>query len=225
MISAVGFDLDNTLYPQDQHLLSFFRAASSWLAPGRRLNADEIEQAFVDTYRKRTSYYPRLFDEALEGFGLATSDIIDGLVTRYHAHRAALTLYPGVGEMLVRLHDRNRLFLITDGHAQMQRNKVSELGLEKSFDAIVFTHEHGREWHKPSVLPFEYAAGVVQQAPSQCVYVGDNPHCDAAGARQVGMATIRVLTGPLATDCPDAGQEFDVTLEDVLHVEAAIDTL
>ncbi|HEY3265341.1 MAG TPA: HAD hydrolase-like protein [Armatimonadota bacterium] len=225
MISAVGFDLDNTLYPQDQHLCSFFRVASAWLARERGLDAAQIEQAFLDTCKRRTSYYPRLFDEALDRFGLATPDRIGALVARYHAHRADLSLYPGVGNMLARLRKERRLFMVTDGNARMQRNKVHELGLEGAFDAIVFTHEHGREWHKPSALPMAWAAEAVHAPPSECVYVGDNPHCDAAGARQIGMSTIRVLTGPLAAHCPEPGQEFDVTVEDVLQVEAALSTL
>jgi len=48
---------------------------------------------------------------------------------------------------------------------------------------------------KPSITLLCEAAASVDAAPGECLYVGDNPEADVAGAHAAGMAALLVLTG------------------------------
>jgi len=58
---------------------------------------------------------------------------------------------------------------------------------------------------KPSVRLLLEAADSVQCAPAECLYVGDNPEADVAGAHAAGMDALLVLTGvaTAAEECAD----------------------
>ena len=57
--------------------------------------------------------------------------------------------------VLKTLKKRYKLALLTDGYLPAQRLKVQALGIEKYFQAIVYTEELGREYWKPSTRGFE----------------------------------------------------------------------
>ena len=52
---------------------------------------------------------------------------------------------------------------------------------------------------KPSVTLLLEAAESVGERPSECLYVGDNPEADIAGAHAAGMDALLVLTGVATT--------------------------
>src|SRR4051812_20860553 len=58
---------------------------------------------------------------------------------------------------------------------------------------------------KPSVRLLHEAAESVGQPPEACLYIGDNPEADVAGAHAAGMAALLVLTGVAsgAEECTD----------------------
>jgi putative hydrolase of the HAD superfamily len=223
-IRVVGFDLDNTLYDQSQHMLSFFRAAAVALSTQTDLVAAQIEQAFIAVWRRRTSYYPRLFDEVLESIGVSDNLLVKRLVGLYHEHEAELTLFDGVREMLCRLRERFQLFMITDGNEQMQRRKIQSLSLEPMFREIVMTGSFGKEWAKPSLNPYRRVLERFGGAPAEYLYVGDNPECDFYAARQLGMRTARVLTEPFGQrNVPDAAYRADIALAKTIELEQVLD--
>ena len=45
---------------------------------------------------------------------------------------------------------------------------------------------------KPDKHPFIRICGLLKVAPASCLYVGDNPAVDVAGAEQIGMKTILI---------------------------------
>jgi len=69
-----------------------------------------------------------------------------------------------------------------------QRNKIHALGLEPLFDAIILSGEFGI--HKPDRRVFDYAAAQLGVDSEACVFVGDNPDADIAGARSAGMEAV-----------------------------------
>jgi putative hydrolase of the HAD superfamily len=54
------------------------------------------------------------------------------------------------------------------------------------------------------------------------VYVGDNPHRDFAGARALGIRTVRVLTGEHARAEAAAGDESDFVVAAAADVPALL---
>jgi len=102
--------------------------------------------------------------------------------------------YPGVVDLLVSLKMKNmHLGMVsdTDGLKGMKYQRICLSGLVGFFDAIVVSGEDTKET-KPDKHPFIKICGLLKIAPASCVYVGDNPVVDVAGAEQIGMKTILI---------------------------------
>jgi len=198
-VDAVGFDLDYTLWNQDDFANSFFEAIAGEF--GRRLGRgrSQVVGACQGALRRLTLAHPALFDEVLHQLGAWDPRLVAELVDRYHQHRPPALPYPGVEDTLSRLKRSGfKLFLVTDGHGGTQRHKVEALGLGPWFDQMVFTGDFPSHRRKPDPFPFQLACGRLGVIPGRCVYVGDNPACDFQGPRRLGMLTIGVSTGPFA---------------------------
>jgi putative hydrolase of the HAD superfamily len=76
--------------------------------------------------------------------------------------------------------------------ASVQRRKITALGLNELFDALICTDELGQEFWKPSPIPFKVALALLGMCPSESVYVGNDPAKDFGGPNEIGMVTIRV---------------------------------
>jgi putative hydrolase of the HAD superfamily len=216
MIDCIGFDLDNTLYDQRQHMINVAQTAGDWLSIDAEAESGHVRHVILEVWDMLGPTHPALFDEILKRLGLLTKERIDAFVRLYHSRIEPLTAYPGIKQFLHRLADKKPLFLLSDGNAEMQRRKLESLGIASFFDVIVFTADYGVR--KPSSEPFRR---VVEQlgVRAQCVlYVGDNPTCDIAGASAVGMKTARVLTGPFRhLPCDDYNATY--TVSHVLELE------
>jgi putative hydrolase of the HAD superfamily len=198
-VDAVGFDLDYTLWDQDAFARSFFEAIAGEF--GRRLGwkREQVVQTCHRVLGSLTLAHPNLFDQVLHQLGAWDPRLVAELVERYHRHRPQAEPYPGAEWTLRQLREAGlQLFLVTDGPGPTQRYKVEALGLGRWFDQMVFTGDYPEHQRKPSPFPFQVACGRLGVAPRRCVYVGDNPACDVAGPRSLGMLTIGVPTGPFA---------------------------
>lgn len=208
-VQTFVFDLDDTLYPESQFVLSGFAAAGAWLerergVAGLAAGAAELFQRGVRG---------RIFDEALPALGLASDPVLlKRLVEVYREHEPRLTLYPDAARLLARLQGRCSLALLTDGWAQTQRNKARALGLEKLIPARIYSDELGGPgcW-KPSPRPYEAVMRMLGGSGADYLYVGDNPKKDFQGARALGWRTVRVRRpeGEHARAEPEPGSEAD----------------
>ena len=184
---AVVFDMDDTLYPERQFVLSGFRAVANWLEPRAGLPADrclaELQSFYEAGVRGDT------FDRWLTGHGFPTT-WAPGMVEVYRDHEPLLDPFPGVRELLARLRLSVKLGLLSDGYLAVQRRKLAALGLADQFDAVVFSDAWGRAAWKPSTRPFLEALRLLDTPATAAIYVADNPAKDFLGARQIGMGTI-----------------------------------
>lgn len=208
--AAIGFDLDYTLWDQDQFPVSFFATLAQDLPRRLQRTPAQVAGAFRGALERLTLHHPRLFGAALEELGVRDRSLELELVGRYRAHRPSLEAYPGAVEILGWLRQAGyRLFLVTDGHSETQRYKVEALGLGAWFEAMVFTDELRENEQKPSPVPFLIATVRLGLSPAQCVYVGDDPLRDFEGPRRLGIRTIGVSTGPFAGLPAQAAQSPD----------------
>lgn len=122
----------------------------------------EDPQHFVDTYRKYQ-------------FGL---------------HDSMITAYPGVMEMLDKLHAMDlNLAIVTSKKRDMFLKGLRKLGMEKYFDVMVT--EDDVTCHKPDPEPMNLALSSMGLTADECIMVGDNYH-DILAARAVGMKSVAV---------------------------------
>ena len=221
---AIVFDLDDTLYPERDFVLSGFRAVAQWGEMHLGIQRDQGYAHLCALYE--SGVRGDTFNRWLAAQGIADARLISQLIQVYREHLPRLTPFPEVPDLLARLHHRYRLGLLSDGYLDVQRRKLVALGLESYFGAIVFSDEWGREAWKPSLKPFQAILQQLKVPASAVIYVADNPLKDFLGARQVGMFTVRIQRsggeyGHLVPPTPQHAPDHTITdlteLERVLH--------
>ncbi len=204
---AILFDMDDTLYPERAYVMSGFRAVAAWAEGRCGIPAEEgyaeLEQLFESGVRGDT------FDRWLAEFG-QDGTLVSEAVGVYRGHAPQIEPYAAVTPLLARLKQNSALGIVSDGYLDVQRGKLDALGLRNWFNVIVFSDEMGREAWKPSPLAFQAALEYLQVAPSDAVYVGDNPKKDFLGARRAGVASIWLkLQGGVYEALAPEGQEYE----------------
>jgi putative hydrolase of the HAD superfamily len=187
---VIIFDLDDTLYREHEFVLSGFRAVDAHLKSRDIHGFGELATSlFLNGERGK------IFDSALTQLSVEPDkSLVSSLVEVYRAHTPTLTLLPDAAWALSHFGENAKIGLLTDGFAATQRNKVSALGLNDRFGAIMFTDDLGREHCKPSRLPFEKIATILNGSanPETFVYVADNPRKDFVAPNALGWTTVRV---------------------------------
>ena len=187
---AIGFDLDDTLYPERAFVVSGFEAVADWIQAEVGLpaaaTARELTDLFAGGIRGDT------FDRFLRAHDLPVGSYRERMVEVYRRHSPRLTPYPDVIPALTRLRGRYRLGLATEGPAKIQHGKLNALGLRGFFQAVVVLGEGDRARWKPEAWPLERLAEGLAVAPGEMVYVGDNPGKDFLAARRAGMTGLRI---------------------------------
>ena len=110
----------------------------------------------------------------------------------YREHIPDIDPFPETIELLKLLQGAYKIGLVSDGYLAVQQAKWQALGLAEYFNAVVFSDSLGRENWKPSTAPFKLVLDKLGVEPASSVYIGDNPHKDFLGARQIGMYAIQV---------------------------------
>lgn len=188
---VVAFDLDDTLYPEAQFVRGGFRAVADWAEETLGISAPialaELQSLFDAGIRDH------VFDLWLEERELPGEVWVSAMVAAYRRHVPRIELFPGARDCLAhRRGTGSRTGLVTEGYAEVQKAKIEALRLSQLIDAVVISDEYSRGQWKPSKRPFERLIEATRAAPDQMVYVGDNPAKDFLGARELGLATVRM---------------------------------
>lgn len=225
-LTALTFDFWNTLYSADggswtevragrmQTLTQMLTAAG--LHPAEE-ELDRVYHAGFDVYmdawttgrhfgaREEVSYF-------LEQFGVDEAALGDGVVEQAvlgvenAARLGALPLLPGVAETIPRLAAEGyRLGLISDTNltpGRVLREFMEADGLLEHFSVLTFSDETG--YPKPDRRMFERTLAGLGAAPAQAAHVGDTPRTDIAGAKALGMVTIRCAGAADQEEPPEA---------------------
>lgn len=189
-IQAVLFDLDNTILDRTS---TFSRFVDSILAEYFG-HVDAAAQARIhkrivelddDGYKNKEE----MFAELLGELPWREAPSLDELLAFYKAEYVSSAVPMERAEEVVdRLRAKYRTGLITNGRTAIQHGKIDRLGMRGGFDVILVSEEAGIR--KPDAAIFELAASRLQLRPDQCLFVGDHPANDIAGAAGAGMETI-----------------------------------
>jgi FMN phosphatase YigB (HAD superfamily) len=94
---------------------------------------------------------------------------------------------PGQGELLDWLRGRYRLGVVSNfDYSPTVRRILSEGGILGRFETVVVSDEVG--WRKPRPAIFQRALTEMRVRPEECLFIGDRPEIDVAGAKAMGMA-------------------------------------
>ena len=144
---------------------------------------------------------------ALADIGINNHVLAEELAARFMQERGACHIvFPEVEGVLKTLQERYQLALLTNGAADMQRDKIAGSHLEPYFKTIVISGEVGIG--KPDPQVFQLALAPLAAQPSEAVMVGDSLFRDISGAQQTGIKAIWInrcgMNEPEAAIIPDA---------------------
>ena len=176
------FDLDDTLYPEEDYLKSAYHAIAIEIS-------NETSKSLYNKMVQIHSSGGNTFEYLLKKFPEKNLSL-EKLLYLYHTHYPDISLREGVLEMLFEIKKRDgKVGIITDGRSVTQRNKIKALGLENLVDKLIISEEFGHE--KPASLLYESFMG--HDADLQFYYVGDNVCKDFITPKKLAWCCIGVL--------------------------------
>ena len=112
-----------------------------------------------------------------------------------------LRAYAGAGELLSDLRRAGRqVILFSNAQSCFTLPELELLGLRDAFDAIYISSDHGVK--KPDPRFFRKMLSEQGLDGSDCLMVGNDPVCDIAGAKAVGMRTFYIRSSLSPADAP-----------------------
>ncbi len=197
---AIFFDMDDTLLDGVTAMQSSWEAVCADEAPG--LGCDP---AFLREVIRRESalfwqdeatvghWRVRLEEARIHVLGIAFTkegfDVsrVEPIGRRYTVeHRERVQLFDDSIATLEALRAAGyKIGLLTNGPAEMQREKIARFDLARHMDVMVIEGEFGRG--KPDPAVFLHALEAVGVAPADAWHIGDNLFADVGGAQGVGV--------------------------------------
>ena len=190
--SVLVFDLDDTLYPELSYVHSGFRAVATFLSPVLDVPAETLAAGML----AEEAEYGRgqVFDNVLRRHGRWNKTLVAACLRTYRQHRPQLALYPDAERCLARFAHLP-LYIVTDGHKDVQARKVAALGLAGHMRHAYLTNRYGRHRAKPDPHVFQLICQRESVGPEQVIYVGDNARKDFVGIKPLGFGTVRIMRG------------------------------
>jgi len=212
-VSAICFDLDNTLWDIEPVLMRAERILADWLKTRypripERFSAAEVLEVRASLLREQPhqahdlSYLRR---ETIARLGEAAGydrDMAHEAFALWHAARNEVEPFAEVIPALEILKRRFRLATLTNGNADL-----SVIGLAHHFEVMLNAGALGCA--KPDPRAYARLADALTLKPAEILFAGDEPHADVAGPRTAGMQTVWINRGGVVW--PDAMPAADAS--------------
>ena len=221
-VSAICFDLDDTLIRYDQDADEVLQTAFGRAGVGPFCSPDELWAVASDTPAADSDhqFLTYLFREAADRYGGPTESA-ETLARTYEAatDHTAVSFRPGARTALERAREHGPVGLITNGGREVQEVKLRTLDLDSAFDTLVYAGEQTPP--KPAQEPFDRALTDLNAGPTETLYVGNSLHHDVAGAKRAGW---RAAWDPREADRDDdpADHAPDYTFETLADLDRAL---
>lgn len=189
----IVFDLDDTLYDEEDYFLSGLKIVCKNISSQQGLSEQEVFNRATILIEKGGR--ERILDRLLIEYGNFSSKNVRHLLTIYRNHKPSISIPEENLKVIQLLSQRNPLYLVTDGNKYVQRKKIEALLIGQYFKKYFITHQYGLAASKPSLFCFEKIRSMEQVGWDQIVYVGDNPNKDFLNLNSVGAGTVRILRG------------------------------
>lgn len=191
-LRAVIVDMDDTLYPERDYLMSGARTVAEFLAARGVRSAAELMD-MIRGLLAEPAGREQLLDRLLRALSLWSPDLSATLVQVYRTHPPRIAPCSDVPAALARMRAAGlRLALLSDGPATVQRQKLAALGLASSFDALVFTDDLPPGNRKPSPIAFQVGLRLLEVSAVECACIADDGAKDFIAPRALGMTTVCV---------------------------------
>lgn len=197
------FDADNTLYD--------FQATEK-AALGRLFGEYGISWSLVDIYHEGNRRCWRMFEEGamtieeleparfrmfFEAIGIAEDPIEAGRLYSKYLGEEGIML-PGAIELLEKLYGRYSLSIVTNGIADVQRERIRRSDTGRFFDNVFISQEIG--FSKPDPRFFSFVLNALGAEKESCLVIGDSLTSDIKGARDSGIDSVYISFSGDSTD-------------------------
>ena len=211
MISAIIFDLDNTLLDFVKMKQFAVKAAiTAMIEAGLNVDEEKAYQDIFDLYVEKGWENQQVFDDYLnQTVGNVSNKILAaGIVSYRRAREATLLVYPNVNKTLIELIKMGiQLSVVSDAPSREAWMRLYYLNLHHVFDPVLTFDDTGVR--KPSPKPFKMALEIMKSTPDEVLMIGDWPERDVVGAKQIGIKTIFARYGD-TFGTVDSGADWDV---------------
>ena len=204
-IRGIGFDLDNTVYSEDEYFREIIRLAGKVLK--------ESDFYHQETFNKvRSSSTSDFFGDYLKEMGCYSFERQEQLFRLYKTASIEVQVPEQNVDILLKLKDKYKTAVLTNGVIEAQKNKVRLLGVEELVHTVIFAREKGKEFEKPHFNAFQRLADGLGFASEEILFIGDNPITDIEGARRFGMLTIWTSEWKSSKQENKVGADFQISL-------------
>lgn len=191
-IKAVVFDMDDTLYPEREYLMSGFNRVGAFL--DRTYGISDSAKGLLELFdADKKDVYGRFLTRIAPG---DQSGVIAKMIDLYRKNRPErLHFYPDAEPTLRHLRETGlKIGVITDGDVYAQQAKVDALGLEQLVDCVILTDSLGGiQFRKPHPSAFQRMAQALSIEPEEMIYIGDNPSKDFAISAVLPIDTYEIV--------------------------------
>lgn len=191
MINTIIFDLDDTLYPEQEFVLSGLNAVSKYLSHLTGINSVKLNNELITLHQESSQ---NVFDRFLKKHQL-TALSKENIIRFYREHEPKLSLKKDVKHILKHLKYNYNLAIITDGIHKKQMNKVKALKLDQLIEYIVYTSKLGFDKGKPHPEAFQMVKKYFGSQWDEMIYIGDNPMKDFHIKSKFPIKTVRINIG------------------------------
>jgi FMN phosphatase YigB (HAD superfamily) len=198
-IKAVGFDLDETLYPSNPDINKHIRNNLAKHIQGKlgMATLTEAREYFETQYKQLASSNKILLNI---GFSSEEATVIAEECTGDPSIAHWLTVDPFTVQILKEIRARYKTFLITSSTETSAIAKLHALGIDPDlFQIQLYGNQYG---HKTEGHPFQHVCVlskiVNMLKPHEHVYIGNSRKADILPAKLAGMQTIAVWSDIIA---------------------------
>ncbi len=231
---AVVLDLFDTLVSWDPSRLPKlswngreFHSTAGWIIEaagrefGERFDSDAFLRTYFSVYEEINAERNRelieitceeRFERTLTRLGLENAGAVGRRLARIHMNGVrSVTEAPAARvDAVRRIARRYRLGLISNfDDSEAGHQIMGDTGVRDLFDAVIISADVGLR--KPNPLIFQRLLELIRLEPHEILFVGDTPHDDVRGSKQLGMhaAWIRRPGKEMPADVPPPDYVID----------------
>ena len=192
---AILWDLDDTLHSRVEAARKVFPGMFRQCLYENRSDAfiDEAVAYMMTQIRRKSMVHEDAFQALLARYPSDKPYVREECVSYYYMHiRDFAVPFAETMEIIRKLKAQGvKMAIVTNITPELlehQHKKVEMLGIAPLFDAIVYSAEVGA--HKPDRRIYDHAAALLGVSNADCLFVGDDPDSDVAGALAADMEVV-----------------------------------
>jgi putative hydrolase of the HAD superfamily len=189
------FDIDDTLFPSTEFsALARKNALNAMINIGLEADYDDLSLRLTKIINERGSNYEKHFDDLCSQLGVKEpARYISAAIAAYHDTKTAIAPFPKVPLTLLKLKERGyKLYIATQGSSVKQWDKLIRLRIALFFDGVFVSDEIGENKGKKFYLNILKKLNTTSE---NCIMVGDREDCDITPTKEIGIRTVRILSG------------------------------